>query len=704
MKRALIILATGVAMAAFTSCTQKSNNPFLSEYKTPFGVPPFNEIKPEHYLPAMEEGIKQHEAEIAAIVNNKETPTFANTIEAFEYSGDLLNRVTAVFFNVKEADATPVMDSIAGVAMPMVTKHGDNIWLNAGLFARVKQVYEQRESLNLHNDQLRLVEKIYKGFARGGANLDAAQQARLREINERLSVLELNFEANVRAETNAFQLVLENNADLAGLPASLIAAAAQDAKDRGMDGKWVFTLDKPSIMPFLQYAENRALREKIMTGYLMRGDRNNANDNKANIVEQVSLRAEKAQLLGYPSYAAYVIDEKMAKTPERVNAFLAELWTPSLHLSKKEAADMQAMIKSEGKNFTLASWDWSYYAEKIRKQRYDLNEDELLPYFKLENVLQGAFDVANKLYHITFTPLSNVPVYHPEATVYEVKDDKGALVGILYFDFFPRPTKAVGAWMTEFRTQHRTQKGEDVRPVVSIVCNFTKPVGDKPALLNIDEVETLFHEFGHGLHGLLSQNTYRNISGTNVPTDFVELPSQIMENWAVHPDVLKLYAKHYETGEVIPDALIAKMEKSAKFNKGFETVENIAACMLDMAYHSRTTTAPIADVDKFEKHLLDSIGLIPQIPPRYRSTYFKHPFTGGYTAGYYSYLWSQVLDADAFSAFIETGDVFNQTLAESFRKNVLERGGSEEPMELYKKFRGAEPQPAAMMKRNGMIE
>ncbi len=701
-KHIAIILLAGAALSSIMGCEEKIDNPFLKEYKTPFGVPPFDEIKPEHYLPAMEEGIKRHNQEIDAIVNNADEPTFANTIEAFEYSGDLINKVALVFFNLKEADATPAMDTIAAKAVPMVTNHSGDIWLNEKLFKRVKAVYEQRNSLGLAPDQMRLLEKLYKSFARGGANLDADKQQRLREINERLSVLELEFEANVRAETNAYQLVIEKAEDLSGLPESLKAAAAQVAKEKGMEGKWVFTLDKPSIMPFLQYADNRALREDIMKGYLMRGDRNNANDNKANIIEQTSLRAEKAHLLGYPSYAAYVIDEKMAKTPERVNAFLEELWTPALNLAKQEAADMQALIKKEGKNFTLESWDWSYYAEKIRQQRYELNEEEVQAYFKLENVLEGAFTVANKLYGITFTKLDNMPIYHPEVTVYEAKDSEGKHLGVYYFDFFPRPTKAVGAWMTEFRTQHFTQKGEDVRPIISNVCNFTKPTEGKPALLTIDEVNTLFHEFGHGLHGLLSQNRYQSLAGTNVPTDFVELPSQVMENWAMHPEVLKLYARHYETGEIIPDALIEKMQKSSQFNQGFATVENLAACILDMAYHNRATTDKIADVDQFEDDIMKSIGLIPQIPPRYRSTYFKHPFTGGYTAGYYSYLWSQVLDADAFSAFVETGDVFNKQVALSFLQNILERGGSEEPMNLYVKFRGSEPSPDAMMKRNGM--
>lgn len=697
-----IILLAGAALSSIMGCGGRIDNPFLHEYKTPFGVPPFEEIKPEHYLPAMEEGIKRHNQEIDAIVDNTEKPTFANTIEAFEYSGELFNRVALTFFNIKEADATPEMDTVAAKAVPLYTKHTGDIWLNENLFKRVKAVYEERESLGLAPDQMRLLEKMYRSFTRGGAGLAADKQARLREVNERLSVLELEFEANVRAETNAYRLVIDKEEDLSGLPESLRAAAAEEAAGRGMEGKWVFTLKNPSIMPFLQYADNRALREAIKRAYLMRGNRDNANDNKANIIEQVSLRAEKAQLLGYPSYAAYVIDDKMAKTPERVNAFLEELWTPALSLAKKEAADMQALIKQMGKDFTLESWDWSYYAEKIRQQRYDLNEEEVQAYFKLENVLEGAFTVANKLYGVTFTKLDNMPIYHPEVIVFEAKDSEGKHLGVFYFDFFPRPTKAVGAWMTEFRTQHYSQKGENIRPIISNVCNFTRPTEGKPALLTIDEVNTLFHEFGHGLHGLMSQNRYQTLAGTNVPTDFVELPSQVMENWAMHPEVLKLYARHYETGEVIPDALIEKMQQSAKFNQGFATVENLAACFLDMAYHNRTTTDRIADVNRFEDDIMKSIGLIPQIPPRYRSTYFKHPFTGGYTAGYYSYLWSQVLDADAFSAFIETGDVFNKEVAMSFLMNILERGGSEEPMDLYVKFRGAEPSPEAMMRRNGI--
>lgn len=702
-KSLLMMLLAGMVLGACSDKNRHSDNPFLNEYTTPHGVPPFDKITPEHFVPALEEGIKRHNTEVEAIVKNSAEPTFANTIEEFEYSGELFNRVYLTFSNLHQADATPVMDSLANIISPMVTAHNDNILLNKQLFTKVKAIYEKRDALGLTSEQLQLVKKTYETFARGGANLVGEQKERLKAINERIAKLELAFSTNVRADNNAFMLVIDKQEDLAGLPEGTISAAAEAAKEKGMEGKWVFTIDKPSLLPFLQYANNRQLRIQMLDAYTTKGNHDNENDNKANIIEQVSLRAEKAQLLGFPSYAAYAIADKMAKTPDRVNTFLSQMWTPALALGKKEAADMQALINREEKKFTLAAADWSYYADKIRNARYNLNEEELLPYFKLENVLQGAFDVAGKLFGINFTQVANLPLYHPECTTYEVKDTDGSLLGILYFDFHPRSTKDVGAWMTEFRTQHRARDGKDVRPIVSIVCNFTRPTGDKPSLLNIDEVETLFHEFGHGLHGLLSQCTYQSIAGTNVPTDFVELPSQVMENWAVEPVVLKMYARHYQTGEVIGDDLIAKMQKSSKFNQGFATVENIAACMLDMAYHTRTTTEPIADVNAFEKQLLNGIGLIPQIPPRYHSTYFKHIFDLGYTAGYYSYLWSQVLDADAFAAFVESGNVLNPELGKSFRQNILERGNTEDPMELYKKFRGAEPNPQALMQRKGML-
>lgn len=694
----LIVLFAGLALSACKQNTSSKDNPFFSEYDTPFAIPPFEKIQNKHYIPAFEEGMKQQADAVKAIVDNKEAPTFANTIEALENSGDLLTRVGSVFFNLTEANTNDSLQNIAEIVSPKLSKHSDDINLNQELFAKVKAVYDQREDLGLNDEQMRLLDKTYKQFVRGGANVASDKQERFRQINEELSSLGLAFGKNLLAENNAFRLVIENEADLKGLPESIIAAAAADAKSQQMEGKWLFTMDKPSWIPFLTYSENRPLREKLYNGWMNRANNDNVNDNKEVVAKIVALRAERASLLGFPTHADYILDVNMAKNPAAVYNLLNQLWTPALAKAKVEAADMQKMIDAEGGNFKLASWDWWYYAEKIRKQRYDLDEEMLRPYFPLDKVIEGVFYTAGKLYGLTFTELKDLPKYQEDVHSYEVKDGDGTLMGILYMDYHPRASKRGGAWCTGFREAKKVN-GERIIPIVSIVCNFSKPTGDTPALLNFDEVSTLFHEFGHGLHGLLNQCTYETTSG--VPRDFVELPSQVMEHWAAEPEVLQVYARHYKTGEVIPQDLITKMEQSGTFNQGFVTVEFIAAALLDMDYHTIGVNTAV-ETASFEKASMDKIGLITEIIPRYRSTYFSHIFDGGYSAGYYGYLWAEVLDADAFEAFKETGDIFNPEKAKAFRTEILEKGGIYEAMDMYKKFRGHEPTIDALLKNRGL--
>jgi len=675
-------------------------NPFFSDYNTPFETPPFDRIKEEHYLPAFKEGIKQQLEKIDAVVNNEEAPTFENTIEAMESSDALLTKVGNVFFNLLSANTNDELQSIAKEVSPLLSKHRDDILLNQKLFERVKAVYSQKDKLSLSVEQNKLLEKYYKDFIRGGANLNEENKERLRKINQELSLLSLQFGENVLKETNAFELVIENKEDLAGLPEAVIATSAEAAKERGHEGKWVFTLHKPSMIPFLQYSEKRDLREKIFTAYINRGNNNNELDNKTILSRIAALRVEKANILGYKTHADFVLEDNMAKKPENVYRFLDQLWKPALKMAKKEAKDLQEMIYKEGKKFELQPWDWWYYAEKVKKARYDLDEEMLRPYFKLENVRKGVFTVANKLYGIQFVERTDIPKYHPDVKVFEVKEADGTHIGIYYTDYFPRASKRGGAWMNSLRKQSR-QGGIEMTPVICNVGNFSKPVGDKPALLSFDEVTTLFHEFGHALHGLLSNSTYKKLSGTAVPRDFVELPSQIMENWASEPEVLKMYARHYESDEIIPQELLDKLKKSSHFNQGFATVEYLAASFLDMDWHTLTEPNEV-DVLEFENNSLNKIGLIPEIIVRYRSTYFNHIFAGGYSAGYYSYIWAEVLDADAFEAFKETS-LFDRKTALAFRKNILEAGGTEDPMTLYIRFRGAEPKVEPLLKRRGLI-
>ena len=702
MKKIVLLSVFGcllVIACSYQSAISTTGNPFFAEYNTPFDVPPFEKIMEEHYMPAFLKGIEEQRKEIETVVNNNEPPPFENTIEAMENSGSLLTKVGNVFYNLTSAKTNDELQAISKEVAPLFSKHNDDIRLNADLFKRVKAVYEQKDKLSLSTEQNKLLDETYKEFVRGGANLNAENQAKLREINEELSVLSVKFGEKVLKEDNAFKLIIDNKADLAGLPESAIDGAAEAAEELGEDGKWVFTLHKPSLIPFIQYSEKRELREKSFKAYINRGDNNNELDNKTTVSRIAALRLEKAQLLGYNNHAEFVLEENMAKTPDKVYDLLNQLWKPALAMAKKEAKELQEMIDKEGGNFKLEAWDWWYYVEKLRKEKYDLDEEALRPYFKLENVREGAFAVAKKLYGITFEELTDLPKYHEEVKTFEVKEADGLHIGIFYVDYFPRSSKRGGAWMNSYRKQSR-KGGEDVHPVIVNVSNFSKPTGDKPALLSFEEVNTLFHEFGHALHGLLSYCTYNSLSGTSVPRDFVELPSQITENWTAEPEVLKTFAKHYETGEIIPQSLIDKIEKSSKFNQGFATVEYLAASFLDMDWHT-LMDAVEREVIQFETGSLSEIGLIPEIVVRYRSPYFQHIFSGGYSSGYYSYIWAQVLDADAFEAFKEKS-LFDPETALSFRKNILEKGGTEDPMKLYKRFRGAEPKIDALMKRRGL--
>lgn len=694
---ALTVLFCGTL--ALTAAPTKSTNPFFQEFKTPFGVPPFEKIKVEHYMPAFRAGIDENQREVKAIAESTAPATFANTVEPLEKSGALLKRVTSVFFVLSESMTDEKMQAIATEVSPLLSKNSDDILLNERLFERIKRVYENREKESLTPEQKRLTEIYYKRFLRNGAALPQEMKDRLRKINEELGLLELKFSDNVLAENNAFQMVLDKREELAGLPEGVVSGAAEAAQERGLTGKWVFTLHKPSLLPFLTYSDRRDLREKLYRGYFEKGNNNDSLDNKAILVKITNLRIDKAHILGFPSFADYSLTENMAQNPDKVYTFLGQIWEPARRKALQEAAEWEALGKKDDPSFKLQPWDWWYYAEKVRKAKYDLDEESLRPYFKLENVLQGAFDVAGKLYGLKFVERKDIPKYHKDVRVFEVLEKDGRHVGIFYTDYFPRASKRGGAWMNSFRDQSIVG-GKRIAPVVSNNGNFSKPTGDKPALLSFEEVTTLFHEFGHALHGLLMNVTYSTVGGAGMPIDFIELPSQIMENWASEPEVLKSYAKHYQTGEVMPDSLIAKMSNAKRFNQGFETVEYLAASILDMDWHRLQTPFEGSPLE-FEKRSMERIGLMPEILPRYRSTYYLHIFGGGYSAGYYSYIWAQVLDADAFQAFKETS-LFDSEAAARFRKFILERSGTDEAMKLYKEFRGAEPKVDALLKRKGL--
>lgn len=692
-------------LGGMSSCTtdKVSENPFLKPYSTPFGVPPFDKIKVEHFEPAILEGVKQQKQEIEAIVQCKDKPTFENTIIPLDYSGELLHRVVLTMENLNAANTSPGLQDVLKRVSPVLSKHSDDISMNAELFERVRAVYQTMDSVKYSPEQKRLIEKTYKSFVRGGAGLSVENQEKLRNINSELAMLALKFNENLLAENNDYRIVIDNKADLEGLPESVVAMGANEAKNLGMEGKWVYTIYKPSMLPFLTYSTNRDLRAKLYYGYYMRGNNGNEHDNKQTIRRIVMLRQQKAELLGYPTHAHFVLDENMAKVPEKVYDLLNKLWTPALKRAKAERDAMQKMIDAEGGGFSLAPSDWWHYAEKVRKQQFDLDEEMLRPYLSLSGVKNGVFNLAGKLYGLTFVKHDDLPVYHPDCEVYEVKEADGCHLGILYLDFFPRESKSVGAWCTEYRPQRSMPDGAFVTPVVSIVCNFTKPTDTTPALLSLDEAETFFHEFGHALHALFAKVPYPGLQ--EVPRDFVELPSQIMEHWATHPLYLKQYARHYKTGQPMPDELIDKVVASGHFNQGFATVEYLAASILDMDFHTlNRDNALIDDVNAFEQKAMERIGLIPEILPRYRSTYFAHIFSDvmGYSSGYYSYIWAEVLDSDAFEAFEESGDIFNREVANKFRTCVLQKGGSKDAMQLYVDFRGREPGIEPLLKNRGL--
>jgi len=705
MKTRILFILTGLIILMACETKQKTEtenileqNPLLSEWDTPFGVPPFNKIKSEDYLPAIRKGIELHAAEVDLIVKNTEPPTFKNTIEAFEVSGAKLSKASRVFQAVKGANTDDILDETDKTLAPELSKHRDYINLNKGLFKRVDAVYQDKDSLGLSSEELKLLEEIHKQFVRSGVNLSNEKQEKLRELNSRLATLSQKFGDNLLKETNNFELHVTDSTDLGNASQSLLAVAAQESTKRGHDSGWSFTLHRPSINPFLQVSTNKILRKKIFDGYALRGNNDNANDNKAILEEMAAIRFEQANLKSYKTHADFVLSDNMAETPEAVYAFMDKLWGPALNRAKNERDALSKMMQKDKVQGTFKGSDWRYYVEKVRKEKYDFDEESTRPYFEFNSVREGVFMLANKLLGLTFKELKDVPKWHESQQVFEVLESDGSHIGIIYMDFFARESKRGGAWMNALRSQSNVDGM--VTPIVTNNFNFPPPTGDTPSLLSFSEAQTFFHEFGHALHGLLSNVKYESLSGTSVPRDFVEFPSQVLENWMSEPEVLKLYAKHYKTGEVIPDALIKKMNEANDFNEGFRTVEYMAAAYLDMAWHTLTDTIRQKTND-FEKKEMDRLGLIDEIIPRYRSTYFSHVFSGGYSSGYYSYLWSEVLDADAFEAFKETGNIFDQETAKKYR-NLLRQGGTKKGMDLYKEFRGKEPKIEALLKKRGL--
>ena len=672
-------------------------NPFLNDYKTPFKIPPFEEIEFAHYEPAFDIGMKEHLKEIEEIANNQQEPTFENTIEAMERSGETLDKVANVFFNLLGSNTNDDMDALAMKISPKLSAHNDSILLNKELFKRIKELFDNKGSFNLTTEQNRLLEETYKRFIRSGANLDNQSMERLTQINSSLSSLSVQFDQNVLKETNSYSMVIENEEDLDGLPAEEIRQASLLADSEGQSGKWVFKPTRVSMYPFLTYSTQRDLREELYNSYIQRGDNDNEYDNKEIIAEMISLRKEKASMMGFDSHSDYVLDNTMAKTPENVNKLLQTIWKPGVEKAKGEVEEMQKLISDEGGNFELAAWDWWHYSEKLRQEKFDFKEEEVKPYFSEDKVLAGAFDVAQKLFDITFTERNDLPKYRENIRSFIVEDLNKKVIGIFYTDFTLRPNKGGGAWMNTFRSQSKFD-GEII-PIVINVCNFPPENADGVSLLSFEQVETLFHEFGHGLHGLLSDAQYPSLSGTSVTRDYVEFPSQMMENWAREPSVIKTFAKHYETGETIPEDLLNKISAAGTFNEGFATTEYVAAAHLDMAYH--TDQGLIEDIDKFEDETLNDLGLIPEIESRYRSTYFGHIFAGGYSSGYYSYLWTEVLEADAFEAFKDKG-LFDKETADKLKKYVYAAGNTDDLMTQYVRFRGKEPEIEPLLKKRGL--
>ena len=678
-----------------------ASNPMLEDWDTPFGVPPFDRIESEHYLPAFRAAMAMHADEIAAITANSEAPTFENTVEALELSGSMLSRVSRVFFAVDGANSDDTTKETAKIVAPELSAHRDNILLNKDLFERILAVYEQRDSLDLSPEQAHLLAETHKQFVRSGANLDDEAQARLREINSELAELSQQFGDNVLEETNNFELLVTDRADLGDLPASLVALAAEEAKRRGHDCDecWVFTLQRPSINPFLQYSPNREMRKKLFEGYAMRGDNDNEFDNKAIISRMVALRAERSALMGYDNHAAFVLSDNMAETPDNVYNLLDQIWRPAIERAKEERADLQAMMEADGIDDRLRGWDWRYYTEKVRKAKYDLDDDALRPYFEVNAVRDGVFGLATALWGLQFEQRDDLPTWHPDQQVFEVREADGSHLAILYMDYFSRPSKRGGAWMNALRSQSNVDGF--VTPIVTNNFNFPAPTEGSPSLLSLTNAETFFHEFGHALHGMFSNVRYESLAGTSTPRDFVEFPSQVMENWMRQPEVLGMFARHYQSGEPIPQEVIDKINASATFDQGFATVEYMAASYLDMAYHALDSTEPV-EPRGFEDAAMADIGLIEEIIPRYRSGYFQHIFSGGYSSGYYSYIWSEILDADTFMAFEETNDVLDQEMAARYREEILSKGGTRPGMELYRNFRGRDPEIGPLLEKRGL--
>lgn len=703
-KKLLTAVAAGVCLLATQNQAFAMNeshvNPFLVPYDTPYEIPPFEKIAYSDYIPALEKGIAEQKKAVEAIIKNKKKPTFENTVLAFEKSGDLINRVMLVFSSLDECLSSPEMVEIAEKAYPMYSVHSDEMMMNDDLFKRFKNLYDNRDKLNLTGPQRRAVEEYYKSFTRAGALLDAKKKAELSDINTRLTDLYLKFNKNLLNATNAYELVVDDAAKLAGLPASSIDQAADEAKARGLDGKWVFTLHAPSRLPLLQYADNRDLRRQMYQAYTSLASAGEYN-NYPVINDILKTRAAKAALLGYPDYASYMTANVMAKTTKNAEDLLLHIWQPAINRVAREVKEMQAIVDSEGGNFKIEPWDYYYYAEKVRRQKYALDENEVRQYFSLDNVRKGIFTMAERLYGIKFTEMPDAPKYHPEVKVYDVTDAAGKHLAVFMTDYFPRDSKRQGAWMSEFKGSFVDPDGTVGRPIIYNVGNFSRPTADAPALLTLDEVETMFHEFGHGLHGMLSRAELRSQSGTNVDRDFVELPSQIHEHWALEPELLKEYAFHYKTGEVIPDSLITKLQAAATHNQGFTTTELVGAALLDLQWGKLNPTGDV-DVEQFERNVAARLNMPAEVQFRYRSPYFKHIFgSDGYAAGYYTYLWAEVLDCDGFELFAEKG-IFDPETAKSFRENILEAGGSQDPMELYVKFRGHEPKVDALLRNRGL--
>lgn len=695
-----IFMITVALMAGLSGCNENGTekNPLLEEFKTVHQTPPFDKIKTEHYLPAVKVGIAEAKKEIDAIVNNPEKPTFENSVVALAQSGEQLGKVLNIFFNLNEAETSPEMQAVAKEISPLVTEHSNDISLNEKLFARIKEVYAQRNDLNLTLEQNMLLEKSYNGFVRGGVNLAPELRERFRELNKDLSKLSLQYNENELAETNDFTLHITDEKELSGLPESTLEMAALEAKERKMEG-WVFTLHYPSYGPLLQFADNRQIREKMYKALVSRCNRNNQHDNKSIVKQIAEKRLEKARMLGFDTYADYVLVERMAENKEKVTKFLDDLFIAGHNTALKEKKEVEKYAKQLGFNGTMQRWDWSYYSEKLRKEQYAIDDEMTKPYFELSKVRDGIFDLTTRLYGITYKANPEIPVYHPDVTAYEVFDNDGKLLSILYMDFHPRQTKSSGAWMTSFREQSKSNN-VDNRPFVSIVCNFTKPTETKPSLLTFNEVETFLHEFGHALHGMLSNVTYEGLAGTSVYRDFVELPSQIMENWATEKEWLDTFAIHYKTGEKIPESLIAKIKSVSNFQSGYMNDRQVSFATLDMAWH--TIKEPIAtDVETFNNLAMDKFEIFPIVEGACMSTSFGHLFAGGYAAGYYGYKWAEVLDADAYSVFQKNG-IFDKETAKRFRDNVLSQGGTQHPMKLYVAFRGQEPTIDALLERSGL--